>query len=96
MMVHSIKKQQTFETYRSRFKNRYLKWPSRENFLVCKKAKNLSNSLNKKGKKTYFEKAAENGIMGSKRFWCTVKPFLSSKGFIHNNDITIKIDYKTI
>ena len=30
--------------------------------------------------------------MGSKKFWSTVKPFLSSKCFIHNNDITIEID----
>ena len=34
--------------------------------------------------------------MGSKKFWSTVKPFLSSKGFIHNNDITIEINNKTI
>ena len=81
---------------RSRFKIRYLKWPSRENFLAYKKVKKPCNSLNKKAKKTYFEKATENGIMGSKRFWSTVKPFLSSKGSIHNNDIAIKIDNKII
>ena len=34
--------------------------------------------------------------MGSKKFWSTVKPSLSSKGFIHNNDITIEINNKTI
>ena len=34
--------------------------------------------------------------MGSKKFWSTVKPFLSSKGFIHNNDITVEIDNKII
>ena len=71
---------------RLRFKNRYMIWPSRENFLAYKKAKKLRNSVNKKAKKTYFEKATENGIMGSKKFWSTVKPFLSSKGFIHNDD----------
>ena len=42
---------------RSSFKNRYLKWPPREDFLAYKKAK-----------KTYFEKATENGIMGSRKF----------------------------
>ena len=81
---------------RSRFKNRYLKWPSREHFVAYKKAKNLCSSLNKKAKTTYFEKATENRIMGSKKFWNTVKPFLSSKSFIHNNDITIEIDNKII
>ena len=34
--------------------------------------------------------------MGSKRFWSTVKPYLSSKGFIHSNDIAIEIDNKII
>ena len=34
--------------------------------------------------------------MGSKKFWSTVRPFYSSKGFIHNNDITIEIDNKII
>ena len=36
---------------RSRFKNKYLKWPSRENFFAYKKAKNICNPLNKKAKK---------------------------------------------
>ena len=79
---------------RSRFKNRYLKRPSRENVLAYKKAKNLWNSLNKKAKKTYFEKATENAIMSSKNLWSTVKPLFSSKDFIHNNDITSEIDNK--
>ena len=47
-------------------------------------------------RKTYFEKATENGIMSRKIFWSRVKPFLSSKGFIHNNDITIEIGNKII
>ena len=34
--------------------------------------------------------------MGNKKFWRTVKPFLSSKGVIHKNDITIEIDNKII
>ena len=45
-------------------------------------------------KTTYFEKAIENGIMGSKKFWSTVKLFLSYKGSIHDNDIAIEIDNK--
>ena len=51
---------------------------------------------NKTAKKTYFEKARENGIMDGKTFGSTVKPFLSSKGLTHNNDITIEIDNKII
>ena len=34
--------------------------------------------------------------MGSEKFWSTVKSFLSSKGFIHDNDILTEIDNKII
>ena len=81
---------------RSRFKNRYLKWRSGENFLTYKKTKNLCNSLNKKAKTTYFEKAPENEIMCSKKCWSTVKPFLSSKGFIHNKTYQLKFIIKSL
>ena len=56
--------------------------------------KDLCNSLNKKAKKTYFEKATENGIVESKKVWSTVKPFLLSKGFIQNDNVSIEIDNK--
>ena len=64
---------------RSRFKNRYLKWPSRENSLAYTKVKNLCNSLNRKAKKTYFEKVTENGIMGSKNFGVQSNLFFHQK-----------------
>ena len=41
---------------RSKLRNRYIKWPSRENFLDYKKAKNARNNLNKFPKKSYFDK----------------------------------------
>ena len=40
---------------RSRITNRYLKWPSRENYLELKKAKRFSKNLTKKAKKQYFK-----------------------------------------
>ena len=58
--------------------------------------KYLYNSSNKKSKKVYFEKATENGTMGSKKFWSTAKPLLSSKGFSQNDNISIEIDNKMI
>ena len=81
---------------RSRFKNKYLKWPSRENFLAYKKAKNICNSLNKKAKKDYFKKATADGVMSNRKFWNTVKPFLTSKGFLHNDNISININGNTV
>ena len=71
---------------RSRFKNKYLKWLSRENFLACKKAKNICNLFDKKSEKDYFKKTTEDGVMSNRKFWNTVKPFLTSKGFLHNDN----------
>ena len=53
---------------RSRIKDRYLKWPSRENFLGLKKAKLLCKSLNKKVKKQYFKSVSSKDRAANKRF----------------------------
>ena len=45
---------------RSRIKNKYNKWPSRENFLALKQIKNKCTNLTKTAKKQYFAKSAEN------------------------------------
>ena len=52
-------------TDRSRLKNKYLKWPSRENFLAYKKVKNICNSLNNKLKKDLFKKIILIDINGN-------------------------------
>ena len=47
---------------RSKFKNKYLKWRSCENFLAYKKAKNICNLLNKKAKMNYFKKLRQTEL----------------------------------
>ena len=81
---------------RSKHKNRSTKWPSRENFLAFKKQKNICKNLNKKTKKNYFSKITSNGVMGNKQFRDTVKPFLTSKGFLQNEDIAVHIGNMTV
>ena len=75
----------------SRFKNKYLKWPLPENFSAYKKAKSICSSLNKKAKKDSFKKALAHRVM-SNRKQNTVKPFLTSKGFFHNDSSSIDIN----
>ena len=48
---------------RSKLRNRYTKWPSRENFLAFKEQKNICKNLNKKTKKNYLSKITSNGVM---------------------------------
>ena len=63
---------------KSKTKNKYIKWPSRENFLNLNKIEN-SNSISKKGKKRFFKNVAKGVIMNNKKFWSTVKPI---KGYL--------------
>ena len=75
---------------KSRIKNKYLKWPSRENYLAYKRIKNKCNNLLKKSKKIYFQKHAGEGSAIGKQFWNTFKPFISSKGTLSDDNIIIE------
>ena len=55
-----------------------------------KKAKNTRNNLNKFAKKSYFDKVTSKGFVSNEAFWNTVKPFLTNKRFLTNENITIK------
>ena len=85
---------------KSRLKNKYLKWPSRENFLAYKKAKNKcekqqvkNNALTRKTEKRYFEHIAKNkSFATNKTFWNTVRPFITNKGTISDENIKIKAE----
>jgi len=74
---------------RSKCKNKYNKWPSRENYLSFKKARNYCNSLNRKTKRQYFKEASSEGVMNNKKFWDTLKPFMTNKGFSTFSNIAI-------
>ena len=47
-------------------------------------------------KKSYFDKVISKGFVSNKAFWNTVKPFLTSKGFLTNKNITIKHEDKIV
>ena len=53
---------------KSKAKSKYLNWPSRENFISCKRTKNKCNSLTKKAKRDFFKGATKEEIMISKEF----------------------------
>ena len=60
---------------KSKTRNWYLKWPSRETFLAMKSARNLCNNLIKTNKKSYFQKVTQEGFTNNKTFWNTVNLF---------------------
>ena len=53
---------------KSKAKNKYLNWPSRENFIPYKRTKNKCNSLIKKAKRDFFKETTKGGIMINKKF----------------------------
>ena len=67
---------------KSKIRNKYQKWPSRENPLALKEAKKFCNKLTKSVKKSYFRKVTGKGFVNNKTFWNTVKPFLTTKAFL--------------
>ena len=53
---------------KSKVKNSYVNWPSRENFIAYNKAKNKCNSLTTKAKRKSFKEATKSG-------GCLIEPF---------------------
>ena len=72
---------------KSKAKNKYLNWPSRENFISYKRTKNKCNFLTKKAKTDFFKEAKKDGIMTSKALWRSVKLFLTNNGCAFNDYI---------
>ena len=79
---------------KSRIKNKYLKWPSRENYLEYKKIKNKCNNLLKKSKKIYFQKLTGEGSASSKHSGTQSNLSLVAKEFYQT--ITLSLKPKTI
>ena len=81
---------------KSKIRNKHKKWPPRENVFALKEAKKFYNKLTKSVKKAYFRKVTGKGFLNNKAFWKIVKPFLTSKGFLTNETITIENKAKIV
>ena len=74
---------------RTRLKNRLNEHPSKENEIAFKKQRNRCVALRKKAIKNHFKKVTSDGLMSNKAFWDLVKPFLSNKGGMTGNEISL-------
>ena len=81
---------------KSKTRNKYHKWPSRENFLAMKRAKNFCNNQIKTNKRVYFQRVTKKGFVSNKAFWNTIKPFLTNKGFLTNDNISLTENGETL
>ena len=62
---------------KSKSRNKYTKWPSGETFLAMKREKSYCNNLTRTTKKNFFQKIVKSGFANNKKFWNTIKPFLT-------------------
>ena len=75
---------------KSKPKNKYWNWPPWENFISYKRTKNKCNSLTKKAKRDFFNKATKDGILTKKKFGVLLNLFLTNNGCISNDFIGIE------
>ena len=52
-------------------------------------------SLRKKSVKKYFNNVSKDGVVSNKNFWSMMKPFLTNKGHINEEEIILKCDNET-
>ena len=65
--------------HRTRLRNKFLKNPTDSNKVLYNRQRNYCVSLLRKEKKEYFANLNEKTITDNRKFWHTVKPFLSDK-----------------
>ena len=74
---------------RSRSRNKNWVEPSAENKAAQKKQRNNCFKTRKKSIKRHMDKISEKGIKTNKRFCNFIKPFMTYKGAVASNDITL-------
>ena len=74
---------------RTRLKNKFNKFPTNLNERNYKKQRNKCVSLRKKAIKQHFKKVTAGGLISNSDFWNLVKPFLSNKGGLVGDDISL-------
>ena len=73
---------------RSELKSKYYKNKLMQDFQLYKKQRNYCSKLYKKERKLFYNKMNLFNINDNRRFWKTVKPFLSDKG-THSSKINL-------
>ena len=74
---------------RSRLRNKYWVEPTTENKVAYQKQRNKCVKIRRKSIKRYMDKVSEKGIETNKSFWNFVKPFMTNKGMVASNDLTL-------
>ena len=57
-----------------------------------KRAKSYCNNLTRATKKNFLQSVTKSSFANNKKFWNTVEPFLTYKGFLNDHNVSIKVD----
>ena len=80
---------------RARFRNQFLKHRTDENKRWYKKQRNYCVSLLRKTKTQHYSNLDEKNVTDNKAFWKTVKPFLSDKIILIEENEIVSNDENT-
>ena len=75
---------------RSKLRNNYNKNRTSENWMKYKTQRNICTNILKKTKFNYFNNINTKDITDNKKFWNTIKPFISEKSKSPNNVILVE------
>ena len=75
---------------RSVLRNKFLKDSSDSNWQKYRRLRNKCVKIRKKCIKEHFKSITRHGIMTNRKFWATIRPFLTNKGMITSNEISLK------
>ena len=78
---------------RSQMKNRYNKNRNYENWYLYKKQSNFCVSLLRKTKRNYFKNVKMQDITDNKKFWETIRPYFSDKGYNQTKITIVEKDF---
>ena len=81
---------------RSLLRNKFNRKPNKFNWEKYKKQRNKCVKLRKRSIKTYIENITKSGVTSNNAFWRTVRPFLTNKGVLIDNEISLIHNGKTI
>ena len=75
---------------RSRLKNKWNNFKSRENFVAYKNSKKFCKKLTENSRRDYFKDVTSNGVMTNREFWRVMKPMLTNKGIYDSGTIILE------
>ena len=73
---------------RTQLERKYLKSKTQINLKLHKKHKNFCSKLYKRERIKYYESLDMKNVLDSKRFWKTMRPFLSDKNTVSSQNIS--------